>query len=134
MLYYQQEVVKMPKPISSEKRADIIKHIQAGESKEDIAKWLLINLRTVNRVLKRYNETGSYLALSNAGGQKPLITEETMNRVVQKVKEVPDMTLLELIDEFNLPFSESALSRRLTRLGFTYKKRHFIQTGEREKT
>ena len=123
----------MPKPISNEKRADIIKHIQAGESKEDIAKWLLVTLRTVNRVLKRYNETGSYLALPNAGGQKPLITEETMNQVAQKVKEVPDMTLLELIEEFNLPFSESALSRRLTRLGFTYKKIHFIQTDEREK-
>jgi transposase len=123
----------MPKPISNEKRADIIRHIQAGERKEDIAKWLLITLRTVNRVLKRYNETGSYLALPNAGGQKPLITEEAMNQVAQKVKEVPDMTLLELIDEFNLPFSESALSRRLTRLGFTYKKRHFIQTDEREK-
>jgi len=89
----------MPKPISSEKRADIIKHIQAGRSKEDIVKWLLINLRTVNRVLKRYNETGSYLALPNVGGQKSLITEETMNQVVKKVKEVPDMTLLELIDE-----------------------------------
>jgi transposase len=133
MLYYQQGVVKMPKPISDEKRADIIKHIQAGESKEDVAKWLLITLRTVNRVIKRYNETGSYAALPNGGGQKPLITEETMNQVVAKVKEVPDMTLLELIDEFDLPFSESALSRRLTRLGFTYKKRRFIQMDEREK-
>jgi hypothetical protein len=55
----------MPKPISNEKRADIIKHIQAGESKENVAKWLFIKVRTINRVLKRYNETGCYEALPN---------------------------------------------------------------------
>jgi len=93
----------IPRPISNDKRADIVRHIQAGESKEDIARWLFITLRTVNRVLKRYHETGN--------------------------KEAPDMTLLELIEEFDLPFSESALSRRLTRLGLTYKKRHSILNG-----
>ena len=123
----------MPKPISNEKRADIVKHIQSGESKEDVAKWLFITVRTVNRVIKRYHETGCHRALPNGGGQKPLITEETMNQVVSKIKEVPDMTLLELIKEFNLPFSESALSKRLTRLGLTYKKRHSIQADENAK-
>ena len=123
----------MAKPISNEKRADIVRHIQAGESKEDVAKWLFITLRTVNRVLKRYHETGSYEALPNGGGQKPLITEETMNRIVSKIKEVPDMTLLEIIEEFNLPFSESALSRRLTKLGLTFKKRHSILMDENAK-
>ena len=63
----------MPKPISKEKRADIIKHVEAGENKEDVAKWLFIELRTVNRVVKRYNETGSYESLPKGGGQKPLI-------------------------------------------------------------
>ena len=123
----------MAKPISNEKRADIIKHMQAGESKENVSKWLFITVRTVNRVLKRYNETGSYEALPNGGGQKPLITEETMNQVITKIKDVPDMTLLELIAEFDLPFSESALSRRLSRLGFTYKKRRCTRTDRNEK-
>ena len=123
----------MAKPITNEKRADIVKHIQAGESKEDVAKWLFITLRTVNRVMKRYHETGCHKALPNAGGQKPLITEETMNLVVSKIKEVPDITLLELIEAFDLPFSESALSRRITRLGLTYKKRHSIQMDENAK-
>ena len=123
----------MPRPISNDKRADIVRHIQAGESKKDVAKWLFVTLRTVNRVMERYNKTGNYEALPNAGGQKPLVTEEVMERVVSKIREVPDMTLRELIEEFGLPFSESALSRRLTRLGLTYKKRHFVQTGKRER-
>lgn len=120
----------MAKALSNEKRADIIKHIEAGESKENIAKWLFITIRTVNRVLKRYRETGSYEALPNGGGQKPLITEEAMNQVVLRIREVPDMTLSELIDEFNLPFSESALCRRLISRGLVYKKRHFIRTDK----
>ena len=64
----------MPRPISNEKRADIVKHIQSGESKEDVAKWLLVTLRTINRVMKRYRETGCHKALPGNGGQKPLIT------------------------------------------------------------
>jgi transposase len=73
-------------------------------------------------------DNGNYKRYS--GGQKPLITEETMNKVVSRIKEEPDMTLLELIEEFSLPFSESALSRRLTKCGLTYKKRHSIQTDK----
>ena len=124
----------MPKPISKEKRADIINHIQASESKEDIAKWLRINVKTINRVWKRFQDTGSYEALPNTGGRKPMVSDEVMDKVVIKIKEVPDMTLLELIEEFNLPFSESALSRRLTKRGLTFKKRHFILMDENEKT
>ena len=41
----------MPKLISNEKRADILKHIQTGESKEDVVKWLFITVRAVNCVL-----------------------------------------------------------------------------------
>jgi transposase len=123
----------MPKPISNEKRADIIKHMQAGESKEDIAKWLLITVKTVKRVWKRYQSTGSYEAMPNGGGRKPLVDDETMNRVVSKIKEVPDITLLELIEEFNLPFTESALCRRLIKRDLTFKKRHSIRMGENVK-
>jgi len=46
---------------------------------------------------------------------------------------VPDMTLLELIEEFNLPFTESTLCRRLIKRGLTFKKRHSTQMGENEK-
>ena len=123
----------MPKAITKEKRADIVSHMQAGESREDIAKWLRINVKTVKRVWKRFQDTGSYEALPNTGGRKPMVTDEVMERVALKIKEVPDMTLLELIEEFNLPFSESALSRRLTKRGLTFKKRHSTLTGENVK-
>jgi len=45
-----------------------------------------------------------------------------MDEVVSKIREAPDMTLLELIDEFDLPISQAALSKRLVGLGMRYKK------------
>ena len=123
----------MPKPISNEKRADIVKHMQGGESKENVSSWLFITVKTVERVWKRYQETGKYEALPNCGGRKPLISDEQMRQISAKVKEAPDMTLLELIEEFNLPFSESALHKRLKKLGLTYKKRHCTPMGENGK-
>ena len=107
----------MAKPISNDKREAIVKHMQAGESKEDIAKWLLIHIRTVTRVWNKYNATGSYEPSPHKRGRKPLVTNETMDAVVAKIKEVPDITLFKLIDEFDLPISESALCRRLINLG-----------------
>ena len=124
----------MAKPITNEKRADIVKHMQAGESKADIAKWLFVCVRTVTRVWNKFIQTGSYEPEPLNCGRKPLVAEETMDSIVSKIKECPDMTLLEIIDEFELKISESALSKRLTKLGLTYKKRRSIQTHKNEKT
>jgi arginine repressor len=43
--------------------------------------------------------------------------------MTEKIREQPDITLHELIDEFNLPISQSALCRRLRKLGLTFKKK-----------
>jgi len=123
----------MGRALSNEKRADIVRHMKAGQSKENISEWLFITVKTVERVWRRYQETGNSEALPHAGGRKPLITEEQMEQVVLKVEQMPDMTLLELIEEFDLPFTESALCRRLIKRGLTFKKRHSTQTGENEK-
>jgi len=66
-------------------------------------------------------------------GQKPLVDTTTMNKVVEKVREQPDITLQELIDTFNLPISQSALCRRLRKIGLTFKKRLSIQTNKTPK-
>jgi hypothetical protein len=43
----------------------------------------------------------------------------------QKIETTPDTTLKKLIAEFNLPLSHVALSKRLTKLGYTFKKKTF---------
>jgi transposase len=112
----------MAKAISNEKRADIIRHIEAGEKRAEIAKWLCVCVHTVCRVWRKYKRSGSYAPEPQNTGRKPLVSEDTMERVANKVMESPDMTLAELIEEFSLPISQVALSKRLINLGFRYKK------------
>ena len=115
---------------SNEKRAAIIKHLQAGESKKEIAKWLSVSVRTINRIWNKYLKTGSYDPEPLNNGRKPKVSEETMDRIMLKIKEQPDITLAELIEEFELNISQSALCRRLKKLGLTFKKRHSIQMSK----
>jgi len=117
----------MAKPISSEKRADIIRHMQSGKSKAEIAEWLFVCVRTITRIWDKYTRLGSYEPEPQRSGRKPLVSDETMGLVMAKIKEIPDITLFELIEEFDLPISQAALSKRLIKLGLTYKKRRFIQ-------
>jgi len=123
-------VITLAKPISNDKREAIIKHKKAGESESDICKWLFIHSRTVQRVWKKYKETGSYEPNPLNNGRKPKVSKETMDKVVLKIQEEPDMTLQELIDEFDLGISQAALCKRLIKLGLSFKKRHFIRTDK----
>ena len=120
-------MIKLAKPISNDKREAIIKHKQAGESEENIAKWLFVCMRTVQRIWIKYNETGSYEPRPLNNGRPPLVSTETMDKVIAKIQEAPDMTLRELIDEFDLGISEAALCKRFKKINLTLKKRHSIQ-------
>lgn len=123
----------MPRAISNEKRAAIIKHKQENESNEDIAKQLFVCVRTVKRIWNKFIEIGSYEPAPQNSGRKPLVNEKTMDKVVAKIKEVPDITLHELIEEFQLPISKAALCKRLIKLNLTYKKRHYTRKHNNEK-
>jgi len=116
----------MSKPISNEKRSDIIKHIQSGESKENIAKWLFVCVRTVTRIWNKFTVSGNYEPEPQCSGRKPLVSDKVMEQVVSKINKTPDITLLELIEEFRLPLSESALCKRLIRLDDSFKKKQLI--------
>jgi transposase len=104
--------------------------MQAGESKENIAKWLFVCDRTVTRVWNKFKDSGNYAPSPQNSGRKPLVSDEAMRLVVSKIKEKPDITLLELIDEFNFPISESALCKRLIKLGYSFKKRQLIRRSK----
>lgn len=124
----------MAKPISNEKRRDIIKHMQSGESKGNIAKWLFVCVRTVTRVWNKFQEVGSYEPEPSNCGRKPLVSAETMDEIIRRIEEQPDITLNELIEAFLLRISESALSKRLKKAGLTYKKRLFTQRSKSART
>ena len=88
----------MSKPISNEKRSDIIKHMQSGESKQNIAKWLFVCVRTVTRIWNKFTVSGDYEPEPQGSGRKPLVSDKVMKQVVSKIKGTSDITLFELIE------------------------------------
>jgi transposase len=127
-------VFVLPNPTSKEIREKIIQHKQKHVNEKDIAKWLIISQSTVTKVWALHKNTGSIQPRPRTQGRKPLVTQQTMDKITQKIEQVPDITLKELIHEFNLTISHAALSKRLTKLGFTFKKRLSIQKNKKNPT
>jgi transposase len=124
-------VVILPKPTSNEIREKIVQHKQNYVNETDIAKWLIISQSTVTKIWKLYKTTGSTQPKPRTQGRKPLVTQQTIDQITQKIEQQPDITLNELIEKFNLPISKAALSKRLIKLGYTFKKRASIQKNKK---
>ena len=121
------------RPIPVEDREKIIKHKANGESVKNIAKWLMIGSSTVYQILALHKKTGSIKPKPYKGNNhKITATQDT--KICQTIKKTPDITLNELITTLNLKVTESGLSKHLKKTGFTYKKRHYNQTTNNEKT
>lgn len=120
--------------VSNEKRADIVRHMQAGEKQADVAKWMFVSAKTVKRIWNKFKATGCFEPEPKNSGRKPLVTDETMGQVLAKIKDAPDITLLELVEGLGLPISQVALSKRLKAQGLTYKKKRSIPKSGRGQT
>jgi transposase len=121
-------------PISREKRELIIKHKESKKKEAEIAVWLDVSTRSVRRIWKLYRTIGDISSRMENSGRKAKISSETTLKIIAKIEEQPDITLLEMIDEFSLDISESGLSKMLKKLGFTFKKRRFIQKNKSVQT
>ncbi|MDR2700129.1 MAG: hypothetical protein LBC12_04895 [Nitrososphaerota archaeon] len=122
----------LPNPASKEIREKIIHHKQNYVNEKDIANWLAISQSTVTKIWKLHKSTGSIQPRPRTQGRKSLVTQQTMNQITKKIETTPDITLKELIAEFNLHISPVALSKRLVALGYTFKKRRSMQMAKSE--
>jgi transposase len=119
------------KPISIEKRALIIAAKERGEKEDDIAIWLGISKRSVGGIWALYKSSGSFLPIPYKGRKSRLSTEQ-VSGIRNEVRINPDITLHELQEKLCLPIKKSQLSRLLIKLGYSYKKRHFIRKTSSE--
>jgi transposase len=117
----------VPMPLSKSTRETIIYHKNSGAKNSDIAKWLRITTRSVERISKLYREQNSIEPKPHNKGRKPAFEQDVMDKITSKITEQPDITLEELIEEFELKISKSALSRKLTKIDLTFKKRLYMQ-------
>jgi transposase len=120
------------KPISNEKRELIIEAKERGETEKTIAKWLKISERSVTAIWRLYRETGSYMPTPYPG-RKPILTAIKWEEVITLVKNEPDKTLEEIIEELSLPIRKSRLSLLLIEAGYSFKKRQFIPQSKTAK-
>jgi len=93
-----------------------------GETNANIAHWLRINEKTVRRISKLHQEHNSVDPMPHNKGRKPAFGQDVMDKIIATIKEQPDITLEELVEEFNLNISISALCRKLQKLNLNFKK------------
>jgi len=124
----------MPNPLSQKVREAIIYHKQNGGKNEEIVKWLRVSKSSVKRICRLYKEEKSIESKPHKRGRNPAVSDTIMNKVTAKIKEQPDRTLAELIAEFDLKISISALSRKLRKGDLTFKKRHYTRKNDSART
>ena len=114
------------KPISKETRELIISAKERGEKENDIVTWLKVGKRTIGAIWKRYKDTGN-ISPTPYKGRSSCLSEGKIEEIKATIKERPDITLAETIEELTLPIKKSQLSRLLNKLGLSYKKKRCTQ-------
>ncbi len=123
----------MPKTTSSETREKIIFHRQNGKSEKEIAEWLMISQPTVSRIYNTFLKTQSIDSKVQNCGRKPKLSPKILDKIIDKIHENCDITLLEIIEEFDLDISEGGLSKVLKKANMSFKKRLYIRKIKNEK-
>ncbi|GHU82952.1 hypothetical protein FACS1894196_2080 [Clostridia bacterium] len=113
----------MPAPLSNDLRKRIISARESGDTFEKIAREKQVSISAIVRILTLYRDTGSYEPRPLRNGRKPRLDAATLQKIQEKIQKQPEIGLQELIDEFSLPVSVSALCRTVNnKLGLTRKK------------
>lgn len=113
----------MPAPLSKDIRIRIIRAREQGDSYGKIAKELQVSVSAIRQLLRLYKETGRIDPRPLNNGRKPRINAETLASIGERIKQQPDISLRELIEEFSLSVSVPALCNTVNRkLGLRRKK------------
>ena len=123
--------MSMPLPIKI--REAIVTHKINGEKESEIAKWLCISKSSVTKTWALYKKQNTVEPKPHNKGRKPAFKQDVIDKIVAKIKEQSDITLEELVEEFDLKISISALCRKLQKLNLNFKKRRYFQKNSNEK-
>jgi transposase len=112
------------RPLSQDLRQRILDTVARGEgSLHRIAQRFLVNVSTIVRLLERHRQTGTAAPKPHAGGRRPALGPDDLERLRELLREQPDATLDELRERLGVPCSVMAIVRALRRLGITRKKK-----------
>ncbi len=117
----------MPEPLSLDLRERIVAAYERGDlTRDQVAELFQVGRASVNRLVRRFRETGSVEPSAHGGGKPRKLTSRGEKALRGLLAEFPDATIPELVrlllERARLAISASTMSRELARLGFTRKK------------
>jgi transposase len=122
------------RPISNEKRQIIIEAKKRGENEKTILNWIQnISRSSITKIYKQYQTTGTHQPKPYPGSKSHL-TKQQDKQIKDKIKQTPDITINELIEELHLDITESGLSKHLKAMGLSFKKRCSMLMDKNETT
>ena len=111
------------KPYSLDLRQRVVESYENGEGTyAELAEVFGVSLSWVEKLLRRWRETGSIAPKPHGGGRQAKITGKKLERLKALVEENPDATLEELRRKCRVEGSIMSVFRALKRLGITLKK------------
>lgn len=105
-------------------------------TQKEAADFFDIGLTTIKDWCRLLKKTGSLEPLPRGPGQTPLIGEKGLEKIRDWITAKPDLTIKELSKKYSQavkPVSTSTISRAITKLGLTFKKKSYRQV-KRKKT
>lgn len=114
----------MAKPFSDDLREKMVRAVEAGRSRHEVARIFGVSVSCVIKLMQRYLATGDFRAKKFGGHKKPILTEHEAT-VRSLVSTQPDLTLSDLRQELSklgIEVGRSSVDRFLKRLRLTFKK------------
>ncbi len=118
--------------LHNEARELLVKGYEKSHDAEGIAQAYSVSVRTVYRLVKQKQETGSVTLRTSQRGRKPVLTAEDKEKIRQCVDEKPDSTINEIREELGLSASYSTVERAIEEMGYTLKKKS-LYASERDR-
>lgn len=120
----------MSKSLSQDIRELIIYHNKNGAKNTEIVKWLRVSKASVERILRLYREEKTTETKYHNSGRRAAFCDKKLEKIKVKIREQPDITLEEIIEQFHINISVSALSRKLIKQDLSFKKRRcFVKSN-----
>jgi len=111
------------KPYSLDLRQRVVEAYENGEcTHEELTETFCVSLSWIEKLLRRWRETGSIAPKTHGGGRQAKITGKKLERLKALVEETPDATLEELRRKCRVKGSIMSVFRALKRLEITLKK------------
>lgn len=122
------------KPYSQDLREKIIRALEAGETQEEVTDRFTVSLSFVEKLWRRWRETGRCAALPHAGGRQRALREHEA-AIRAEVAGQPDVTLAELSERLASAGAPSVslatICAELQRLDLPRKKSRSTTASER---